>query len=273
VVEHRKFPRWEINCQGALKLEHATGQQAVVCPQFDKATGQQAVVCPQFDKATGQQAVVCPQFDKATEELVCQVKDISYKGASFTLSAKLPLDTALRINLKFSENYTIDAQIWVAWHEVISGSNHYGVYFSRIKDADKEKIFKFISAFYPNDLKQKCWSGIREIEEKKGGEDMNDHRIFERFKRELPVRFMGVDGKEGQAQTFDVSAKGLGLVTTNELNRYAPLEIWLNVPNSTEALYTRGQVVWSKLGGNTGYRCGVELERADFMGISSLLRS
>ncbi len=213
------------------------------------------------------------KLEQAAEEVFCQVKDISYKGVRITLNTKLPQDTALRISLKLSENYTIEAEIWVAWHKVINGSNHYGIYFSKIKDADKEKIFKFINAFYPNNLKQKCWSGIIKTEAEKGGEEMNDNRIFERFQMELPVRFMSVDGKEGLAQTFDVSAKGLGLVTANELNRYAPLEIWLDVPNSTDPLYTRGQVVWSKLGGNAGYRSGIELERADFMGISRLLRS
>ncbi len=102
---------------------------------------------------------------------------------------------------------------------------------------------------------------------------MNDRRIFERFGKEFSARFIGLDGKEGIAQTFDVSAKGLGLSTGNELEPQAPLEIWLDVPGSTDPLYTRGQVVWSRLAGAMGWHSGIELERADLMGISRLLRA
>ncbi|MCK9431232.1 MAG: PilZ domain-containing protein [Candidatus Omnitrophica bacterium] len=102
---------------------------------------------------------------------------------------------------------------------------------------------------------------------------MTDHRIFERFRKEFSARFIGLDGKEGLAQTFDVSAKGLGLSTHQELKTRSALELWLDVPNSTEPLYTRGQVVWSRFGGDEGYHIGVELEKADLMGISRLLRA
>ena len=102
---------------------------------------------------------------------------------------------------------------------------------------------------------------------------MFDRLIFERFKKEFSARFISVDGKEGLGQTFDVSAKGLGLSASHELESRTALEIWLDVPNSADPLYTRGQVVWSRLGGKTGFCSGIELERADLMGISRLLRA
>jgi len=211
---------------------------------------------------------------QAANELYCQIKDINCVGAQVTLHTKLPLDTLFKMSLRLSENYTIEAKVWAAWHKVVNGSNHYGLYFSQINDADKDKINKFISAFYPNDDPGKMlWVETAETNKKEGGEEMNDHRIFERFRKEFSARFIGLDGKEGVAQTFDVSAKGLGLSTSQELESQANLEIWLNVPNSTDPLYTRGQVVWSKLAGNGGFRSGIELERADLMGISRLLRA
>lgn len=206
------------------------------------------------------------------QEVFCLIKDIGYKGVKVALNTKLPEDTALKINLQLSENHTIDAEVWIAWHKVINGAHHYGLYFNRIRDVDKEKIFKFISAFYPNDLKRKWWPES-EAEKEKGGGDMNDHRIFERFRKEFSVRFIGLDGKEGVARTFDVSAKGLGLSTGQELESQANLEIWLDVPNSTDPLYTRGQVVWTRLAEAVGYRSGIELERADLMDMSRLLRA
>ncbi|MDD5465796.1 MAG: PilZ domain-containing protein [Candidatus Omnitrophica bacterium] len=213
------------------------------------------------------------KLEQAAEELFCQIKDINSKGARITLNTKLPQDSRLKMSLRLSENYAVEAEVWVAWHKVINGINHYGLYFSRIKDADKDKIYKFINRYRSNGLKQEPSPAAARVEKEKGGEGMHDHRIFERFRKEFSARFIGLDGKEGQAQTFDVSAKGLGLSTTNELESKTPLEIWLDVPGSTDPLYTRGQVVWSRLAGVSGYRSGIELERADLMGVSRLLRA
>ncbi len=214
------------------------------------------------------------KLKQAANELYCQIKDINSVGAQVVLHTRLPLDTLFKISLRLSENYSIEAKVWVAWHKVVNGSNHYGLYFSEIKDADKTKINKFISAFYPNDDPEKIlWLETAEIQKKEGGEDMNDHRIFERFNKEFSARFIGLDGAERVAQTFDVSAKGLGLSTSQALESRSNLEIWLDVPNSTDPLYTRGRVVWSRLAGQEGFHSGIELERADLMGISRLLRA
>ncbi|MFH0917730.1 MAG: PilZ domain-containing protein [Candidatus Omnitrophota bacterium] len=214
------------------------------------------------------------KLKQAANESYCQIKDINYVGAQIILHAKLPLETIFKMSLRLSENYTIEAKVWVAWQKTVNGSNHYGLYFSQINDADKDKINKFINTFYPNNDSGKIqWLETAETNNKKGGEEMNDHRIFERFRKEFSARFIGLDGKEGLARTFDVSAKGLGLSTNQELESQANLEIWLDVPNSTDPLYTRGQVVWTRLAGQGGYQSGIELERADLMGISRLLRA
>lgn len=214
------------------------------------------------------------KLKQVANELFCQIKDINCIGAQVVLNTKLPLDTAFKMSLRLSENYTVEAKAWTTWHKVVNGSNHYGLCFSQIKDLDKTKINKFINVFYPNE-NPGMMPGIEiaQAQNEEGGEDMNDHRIFERFRKEFSARFIGLDGKEGVAQTFDVSAKGLGLCTSQELDSQANLEIWLDVPNSTDPLYTRGQVVWTRLAGATGYRSGIELERADLMGISRLLRA
>lgn len=208
------------------------------------------------------------------KESFCQLKDINCTGAQVALNTKLPQDVNFRLSLRLSENHTIAAKVWASWHKVINGINHYGLYFSEIKDADKDKINKFINTFYPNDDPRKVLEPeVVGADGEKGGEGMNDHRIFERFRKEFSARFIGLDGKEGVAQTFDVSAKGLGLSTNQELESQADLEIWLDVPNSTDPLYTRGQVAWTRLAGKEGFLSGIELERADLMGISRLLRA
>ena len=102
---------------------------------------------------------------------------------------------------------------------------------------------------------------------------MQDRRVFSRFPAKMAVKFLGVSpNKEGIAETEDVSAKGIGLVTREELNVHTPLEFWLKVPDQREPLYTRGEVVWSKKAGANKFRAGVNLEKADLTAMSRIIR-
>ena len=237
--EHRRFPRWQINQHAKLGL-----------------------------------------IEQAKQDVLCQIKDINYKGARIILEIKLPEDTAFKLNINFSPECGFQAEAWVAWHRVINGVNHYGVYFSRLREADKEKIYKFVYKNFPSELNQKRWpekiggssENMRQIE--KGGNDMDDRRIFERFPINLTARYLNLDtGKEGVATTQDFSAKGLGLLVNEELKPHTALEVWLEVKNQMDPLYLRGQVVWAKPDGIIEYSLGVELEKADLMGISRVIRA
>jgi len=245
--EHRRFPRWQINQQARLKLE------------------------------------------QAAEGVSCQVKDINYKGMGVVLGGKLPQDTALRISLKFSGDCTFDAEVWVAWVKVVNGVNHYGLYFSRLRDADKDKIYRFVHTHVPKALANNWWSdvpkpfgnneesvnnsaGISQVEQESEGGD--DHRIFERFSFNSSARYLNLDtGEEGLANTQDVSAKGLGLTLAEELRIHTALEIWLEIKDKDDPLYTRGEVVWVEKTESGSYKLGVELEKADLMGISRVFRA
>ena len=224
------------------------------------------------------------RLEQAVEEAFCHVDDINYKGAQIILDAKLPEDTAFRLNLRLSEECSFEAEVWVAWHKVVDGINHYGIYFSKIRDADKDKIYKFINMHYPSDLKEKWWGVEQAVKPQEavivakdyalGSGSIEDHRIFERFPVQCSARFLNLNnGKEGLAQTVDISAKGLGLSCDQELLLNTPLEIWLQMPGKGEPLYIRGEVAWTKTEGLAGYHFGVQLEKAALMGISHLLRS
>jgi len=239
--EHRRFPRWQIKQQAKLKLE------------------------------------------QAEEEVFCQVKDINYKGIRVVAATKLPQDTVLRINLKLASDCAFDAEVWVVWARVINGINHYGLYFSRLRDVDKEKIYRFIHTHLPKALTEN-WlpDGFRPFGINGGSKDsvaqenagVNDHRIFERFPVNLSARYLNPDtGKEGLASTQDVSAKGLCLTVSEELKLHTALEIWLEMKDKRDCLYVRGEVVWTKMIDVNNYKLGVELEKADLMGISRVFKS
>ena len=104
--------------------------------------------------------------------------------------------------------------------------------------------------------------------------EYRDRRVFERFAAKMSLRFLNLNtGKEGFAHTSDFSAKGLGLVTSHNVTPRSLLEIWVDIPDKGEPLYTRGEVVWAKCLAPEQYRMGVNLEKADLMGLSRVLRT
>ncbi|MDD4980042.1 MAG: PilZ domain-containing protein [Candidatus Omnitrophica bacterium] len=216
-----------------------------------------------------QQAKV--KLEGAYAFIQCFIKDINFTGLQISLRMKLPEDTFLKFNLVLSEEATLDIEAWVVWHKRRDDFNVYGLRFTQINEENRGEIYKFLYKYFPEEV-VKRWGQKTAVNT--GGETMQDKRIFERFPASLPLRFIDLSvNKESQAQTQDISAKGIGLMTDKELSPQTPLEMWLDIPDHREPLYTRGEVAWSKLLGPDKYRVGVNLERADLMGIARILRS
>jgi hypothetical protein len=211
------------------------------------------------------------QLEGAEAAMDCMIHDINFKGARISLAQRLAADTFFKLSIILSEAFVIHAEAWVGWHKPVDGHNIYGIYFTKISYKDKEKIYCFMRQHYPKEMHRQWWDGI---DEKEGGETMEDKRIFQRMTAKLNVKYLDLEsGREGEARTCDISAKGIGLVSGSELKARAPLEMWLKVPDRDEPLYTRGEVVWSKEVSSTEYRSGINLERADLLGLSRALRA
>jgi len=216
------------------------------------------------------------KLEGALSYMDCLMNDINFKGGKIFLKQHLTLDKFLKMNIMFSEVLNCDVQVWIVWHKRINDTQVYGFYFTKIKDSDKEDIYKFINRYFPDELRKQWWSGS---EITKGGLNMEngkpeDKRVFSRFKVDYTVKFLNLDSyKEGQAETQDVSAKGIGFKTKQELFVNTPLEMWIDVPDKGQPLYTRGEVVWAKRSEFDDYRVGISLDKADLMGISRILRT
>ncbi len=104
--------------------------------------------------------------------------------------------------------------------------------------------------------------------------EFDDRRVFARFPTRLSMKFIDlILNKEGQAQARDISTKGIGFLANEELKPLTPIEMWLQVPDKGAPLYTRGEVMWSEMAGPNQYKTGVNLERADLIGMSRILRN
>ena len=201
----------------------------------------------------------------------CLLKDINLKGMQIVLGLRLTVDSYIKFNLKLSEEYSLECEAWVAWHKYIEGYNIYGFYFTRLKDSDKEKIYKYVYQSVPEEIAKQLKG---DFVVKEGGENMEDRRIFQRFNIRFPVKFLDLNnGQEVIAETSDISAKGIGLWSKEGIAENTPLEVWLKIPDKGEPFYTRGNVVWSRPEGASGYRLGIDLEKADLMGLSRILRA
>jgi len=80
--------------------------------------------------------------------LDCQVKDLNMKGLAMVLAEKIPADS-LTLSLKFNEECFFDVDVTVAWKKEAGGNNTYGMKFSKMRDADKEKIYRMIRRDFP----------------------------------------------------------------------------------------------------------------------------
>lgn len=102
---------------------------------------------------------------------------------------------------------------------------------------------------------------------------MEDKRVFARISARFPLRFLNPDtGREGEAETLDISANGVGLLTNNNLTLSASLEMWMCIPDRHEPLYIRGQVIWfGAAPDDNRQRIGVRLDKAELMGLARVL--
>jgi len=220
------------------------------------------------------------KLEGAEAFMPCSINDISLMGMSISLTLKLELDKFLKLALAISEDFVLNVEVWIAWHRAASGVHTYGLYFSQIAEKDKENIYRFIQTHCKQELAKTWWQDVDakimvEDREEEGTEEMEDKRVFQRFAIKFPLRFFDANsGKEGAAQTYDVSAKGIRCITNEVLPPKTALELWLDVPDHGQALYSRGEVVWSSPQNEDGnYRVGISLEKADLMGLSRILRT
>ncbi|MCM8780879.1 MAG: PilZ domain-containing protein [Candidatus Omnitrophica bacterium] len=101
---------------------------------------------------------------------------------------------------------------------------------------------------------------------------MIERRHYVRFEVNLPLKFKDLNNdSEGKGELHDISAKGVGFVTDRELSPNTSLDISIEMPNKSEYLCSKGQVIWSSKIDTDKYRVGVELEKIDFVGLSVLL--
>jgi len=86
----------------------------------------------------------------------CEVKDLSLKGCCLAVAEEIT-KWPVRAELYFNEDFSFNVEMAVVWHKESDSKQTYGIRFSRIRDADKEKIFQMIKSNFPHVILKHWW--------------------------------------------------------------------------------------------------------------------
>jgi c-di-GMP-binding flagellar brake protein YcgR len=100
----------------------------------------------------------------STDQFDCHVKDISYKGLKVVMDRVLPPSRFVEMTLDFPQNFELNIMAYVAWARAEQGRNMYGVFFSRIMDADKDRIYQYMLNSRPREVQEKLTGGTAPFE-------------------------------------------------------------------------------------------------------------
>ncbi|TAM40295.1 hypothetical protein EPN54_02725, partial [bacterium] len=147
--DHRQAIRWRANWQAKIKLENA-------------------------------------ESGAAKDFTNCLIYDITLRGLRVCLPEKMEVDTSVKFSLVLSEDCTLEnLEAWVAWHKAADGNHFHGLYFTKISDPCKEKLYRFTRNNFCEQINKQWWKDIDKDmdmeQQQKGGEEMDDRRIFERL--------------------------------------------------------------------------------------------
>ncbi|MBI5145073.1 MAG: PilZ domain-containing protein, partial [Candidatus Omnitrophica bacterium] len=110
-------------------------------------------------------------------------------------------------------------------------------------------------------------------ERKMSGPEVRERRRVPRFSVSIPLTYYNFNSqKSNQGKLHNLSAQGIGFVTDEELAPGTYLEIWLEMPDNGEQIYTKGKVVWTKQLETNQYRVGINLEGFNLKPIPIVLR-
>jgi len=73
------------------------------------------------------------------------------------LDERLPLNKVIKLNLFLSEDFILEIESWIIWQKVLDAYYFYGLYFTHIKDYDKEKIYQFVYKYFPQIISQQWY--------------------------------------------------------------------------------------------------------------------
>lgn len=102
----------------------------------------------------GQRADITVEGREGT--FLCQLEDINLKGLKISCAQELGAGgISLRLDLESALSLSIEALI--VWRRIAEGRNIYGLYFTKIRDQDRERVYRFIQQKCSNQIYKHRW--------------------------------------------------------------------------------------------------------------------
>lgn len=79
--------------------------------------------------------------------------------------------------------------------------------------------------------------------------------------------------KVNKANVVDITNKGVGIISEEELVPNITLDLWLEIPDKKQEVHTIGEVIWVTKVGENKYRIGVNFKDAGIKSMPVVLRS
>jgi hypothetical protein len=93
------------------------------------------------------------RWEGVGEFVPCQIRDLNFRGLQISLSQKLP-DNCAKLELRLSEDFIFSAEIKILWESAREDGYVYGASFTRLRDADKERLYQFIFHNFPDHIER-----------------------------------------------------------------------------------------------------------------------
>jgi len=90
----------------------------------------------------------------------CTIDDINFKGLRIRFSQYIDMDNVLTLGIALGSELSLNIETAVAWNKAVGPDNVYGLVFTKIKDSDKENIYKFIQRNIAEKIRQQVYRDI-----------------------------------------------------------------------------------------------------------------
>lgn len=104
---------------------------------------------------------------------------------------------------------------------------------------------------------------------------MKERRRFVRFPLSVSLSYIYLSSTTDQiwVRTHDISVKGMGVMTAEEILPGAYLDLCLSMPDNGQLIQAKGKVVWNNFIEPYKYRLGILLEEAELKPVPLVLRA
>ena len=95
-----------------------------------------------------------------TQLFNCTIDDINFKGLRLRFPQSINMNNAAEMHIALGDELFLNIEAAVAWNKADDTDTVYGLFFTRIKDSDKESIYKFIQKNFAEKIKQQVYRDL-----------------------------------------------------------------------------------------------------------------